>query len=74
MVTCVISVCTHHTQMGYGSRALDLLGKYYEGDVPSLSEGQLHVDPITSIDPDQVRMILYLVPTPYCPVCVKYKY
>ena len=47
--------------MGYGSHALDLLGKYYEGRVASLSEGQLHVDPITCIDPDQVA--LYLVPT-----------
>ena len=49
--------------MGYGSHALDLLGKYYEGHVASLSEGQLHIDPITSIDPDQVRMVVYLVPT-----------
>jgi len=47
--------------MGYGSHALDLLGKYYEGHVASLSEGQLHVDPITSIDPDQVSIALYLV-------------
>ena len=49
--------------MGYGSHALDLLGKYYEGHVASLSEGQLHIDPITSIDPDQVRMVVCLVPT-----------
>ena len=51
--------------MGYGSHALDLLGKYYEGHVPSLSEGQLHVNPITSIDPDQVRLPLFLMPSPY---------
>ena len=50
-----------HTQMGYGSHALSLLGKYYEGQVASLSEGQLHVDPITSINPDQVRIALYLM-------------
>lgn len=48
---------TTPTQMGYGSHALDLLGKYYEGHVASLSEGQLHVDPIVSIDPDQVGMV-----------------
>jgi len=41
-------------QMGYGSRALNLLGEYYEGHIPSLSEGQLHVNPISSIDPGQV--------------------
>lgn len=51
--------------MGYGSHALNLLGKYYEGHVPSLSEGQLCIDPITSIDPNQVRLALHLVPTVY---------
>ena len=45
-------------QMGYGSRALNLLGQYYEGHIPSLSEGQLHINPITSIDPDQVSKLL----------------
>ena len=48
IVTCM------YTQMGYGSHALDLLGKYYEGRVASLSEGHQHVDPVTCIDPDQV--------------------
>ena len=45
--------------MGYGSRALNLLGEYYEGHIPSLSEGQLHVNPITSIDPDQVQWLSF---------------
>lgn len=53
---CVVAMVTcMYTQMGYGSHALDLLGKYYEGRVASLSEGHQHVDPITCIDPDQVR-------------------
>lgn len=43
----VVRIATHpdFQKMGYGSRALDLLTKYYEGKITNLSEASMSVDP-----------------------------
>lgn len=43
----IVRIATHpdYQKMGYGTRALDLLTKYYEGKITNLSEASMSVDP-----------------------------
>lgn len=44
-------------QMGYGSRALSLLRKYYEFKMPSLDEEMLPSEEIQTIEEDEVNLL-----------------
>lgn len=54
MSNCVILL---NVQMGYGSRALSLLKKYYEFKIPSIDEDQLPQEHVESVADENVGLL-----------------
>ncbi|XP_077867158.1 RNA cytidine acetyltransferase-like [Saccoglossus kowalevskii] len=55
----VVRIATHpdYQGMGYGSRALAVLQRYYEGQIPSMSENTLSQQDIHTVDTDHVSLL-----------------
>nr|XP_018910924.1 PREDICTED: RNA cytidine acetyltransferase [Bemisia tabaci] len=55
----IVRIATHpdYQSMGYGSRALSLLRKYYEFKMPSLDEEMLPSEEIQTIEEDEVNLL-----------------
>ena len=60
---------TYHLQMGYGSQALKLLLRYYEGHIPSLSENEMEVG-IDKISELEKVSTVFVCHSPLCTVFV----
>jgi hypothetical protein len=53
----ILLIALYNLQMGYGSRALSLLKKYYEFKIPSIEEDQLPQEHIKSVEDEKVGLL-----------------
>jgi hypothetical protein len=53
----IFLIACYDLQMGYGSRALSLLKKYYEFKIPSIEEDQLPQEHIKSVEDEKVGLL-----------------